>query len=163
MIETEKIKNDQINDNCLHMRFDSHNHVTTRRNGQQSVQFEIMIFLMNRRLLFVAKAIFVVNFQQSEKTRKRNKKIEKRWVNDFFSSNYRNSESKFVEGLNKWLLCRKTRLKNWIRKIGETRKEIEQEQCYKKGMNKWRSVFHKKGDSNNVLQKKKEYTQTEDT
>ena len=78
MIETEKIKKDQINDNCLHMRFDSHNHVTTRRNGQQSVQFEIMIFSKTRRLRFVAKAIFVLNFLQSEKkTRKRFQKKSK--------------------------------------------------------------------------------------
>ena len=38
MIYTEKIRKDRINDNRMHMRLGSPNHVTTRRNCQQSVQ-----------------------------------------------------------------------------------------------------------------------------
>ena len=69
MKNTGKIKKDQINDNCLHMRLDSPNHVTTRRNGQQSVQFEIMIFSNTQKITrtwdlekIVAEAIFLVKF-----------------------------------------------------------------------------------------------------
>ena len=48
-------------------------------------------------------------------------------MNDFFSSNYRNSESKFLEGLNKWLFCRKKLNKKNLgnKKGGKTRTVLQ--------------------------------------
>ena len=94
VIETGKNRKDQINDNWMHVRIDSLNHVTTRRNGQQSVEFGIMISLtrkdyqnMRSGKIFVAEATFCCKFctkfkeiQKRISKKKKKRKTMNEWL-----------------------------------------------------------------------------------